>query len=274
MSQLQELAAGVYAWLDDASGAVHTNAGLIVDEDGLTVVDALVAPAAAAELVAAAEAFELPIRRLVLTTSHLPYVGGSGMFALPAVYGTPQVSAHLDQPPNLEALRHLYPDAAAQIAAIDEKATRRVTHTVGEAAWISAAAVAAPLAGELDENLIVQVPAANIVFGGALCPFGTTPMVGTGDPVKWIEALDTIKGWGETIVPGNGPIGGHAEIEALQGYLSACISASGDPSAIVAGPWDAWSGRDYDLMNVQRAASLAAGDPSPPPALLAALGLG
>jgi len=77
-------------------------------------------------------------------------------------------------------------------------------------------------------------------------------------------------------VPGHGPVGGPDDIEALAGYLSACVAAGGDPAAIPPGPWDKWSERaQRDPINVERAAMLAAGeDPaSLPPSMLRAIGL-
>lgn len=271
--ELISVAPGVLAWMHPDPGPGRANAGVVIDEDGLTIVDALLSPAEARPLFDAASALGHPIRRLVLTSSHLAHVGGSGVFALPAVYGSPQISAHMDQPPNLDGCCQLYPDEAQAVSEIAEVPTRPVTHTVAEGAWLSPAAVAAPLPGELAENLVVQVPAARVVFAGALASFGVTPMAGTGDPAAWADALDTVAEWGDIIVPGHGPIGGVEELRDLQAYLRACVAAEGDPTRLADGPWADWSGRHYDAVNVQRAAMLAAGDDAPPPALLTLLGM-
>lgn len=264
----------VLMWSDDlTSGPGRANAGVIIDEDGLTVVDALLSPRAAQPFHDALSALGHPIRRLVLTSSHLPHVGGSGLFKLPAVYGSSQVSAHMDQPPNIATCMHLYPEAEAEIAEVADVPTRAVTHTVDEGAWLSPAAVAAPLRGELEENLVVQVPESRILFAGAMASFGVTPMAGLGDPAAWIDALDTMLEWGDIIIPGHGPIGGEEEVRELQGYLQACVNAAGDVSAIANGTWDAWPARHFDAVNVERAAMLASGDPAPPSALLQLLGL-
>src|SRR5438445_528750 len=45
VSALSPLAPGVYAWLADEPSHGTANAGVIVDEDGITVVDALAVPA-------------------------------------------------------------------------------------------------------------------------------------------------------------------------------------------------------------------------------------
>lgn len=273
MADLVELHPGLYVFMADDDGPGRANSGVIVDADGLTVIDAQLTPRRASQLHELCQRFEAPIRRLVLTSSHLPYVGGSGVFALPGVYGTPQVSVHLEQPPNIEGCCALYPNDAPDIMAIDERPTRKVTHTVAEAAWLTPSLIAAPLAGELAEGLVVQVPSASIVFGGALCSFGVTPMAGSGDPGGWADSLETVKTWGTIVIPGHGPIGGAEEVDDLAAYLRACVAAEGDPARIGDGPWDTWSGREYDAVNVERAAMLAAGDDDPPPSLLALLGM-
>lgn len=273
MTRLEPIAQGVLAWLSDDQRPGATNAGVVVDDDGLTVVDALLSPAKAQNLIAELDALGRPVKRLVLTTSHLAHVGGSGVFKLPGVYGTAQVSAHMDQPPNLDGCCRLYPDDAAEIAAIAETVTRPVTHTVNEGAWISPAAVAVPVSGELAENLVVQVPSAGVVFAGAMASFGVTPMAATGDPAAWADAIDEIIGWGEIIVPGHGPVGGEEEARELQAYLRACVEVASTGGSLPAGPWDAWSGRHYDDANIERARILAAGEDEPPAALLALLGL-
>ena len=75
------------------------------------------------------------------------------------------------------------------------------------------------------------------------------------------------------VVPGHGPIGGEEEVRDLQAYLRACVAAEGDPARVESGPWDDWDGQEWTVVNVERAAMLAAGDPMPPPTLLGRLGL-
>jgi cyclase len=267
---LHELAPGVHAWLADDPAVDRPNAGVIVDEDGITVVDALLTPAQAAPLAEAVAAFGLPVRRLVLTSSHVQYVGGSSTFPLAAVYGTAQISAHLDQPPNVAGYQRLFPEHAADL---DELVTRPVSHTVTQAAYLTPTAIAAPCRGELAQNLVVQVPEAALLFGGAMCWFGVTPRCFDGDPAAWADAIDTLVTYAPIVVPGHGPIGGEEELRDLQAYLRACVDAAGDARRIPAGPWDAWAGREFDVVNVERAAMLARGDDGPPPSMLRILGL-
>ena len=120
---LEPLGDGVSAWLQSPPGHDHPNAGIIVEGDGITVVDTLVVPSQAAALLAAVESPELPVRRAVYTSSHVEQVGGSTVFWKAARYGRPLTSALLDQPANpatlqftaLPAMRPQFNATAARI---------------------------------------------------------------------------------------------------------------------------------------------------------------
>lgn len=270
MASMYQLAARLSAWLSDGPRPGHANAGVIVDDDGITVVDTLTTPTRAAALAATLDSLELPIRRVVLTSSHTEYCGGTAAFALAAVYGTAQISSHLDLPPNTDGLGRLYPDLEPELR---ELVTRPVSHVVAEPAWLSPTAIAVPITGQLAENLVVQVPDAGTVFAGAMCSFGVTPLAFDGDPLAWADALDRVLELGSVIVPGHGPVGGEPEVRIQQAYLRACAAAAGDPAALESGPWDDWPGRDFHAVNVERANRLAAGDDAVPQTMLALLGL-
>lgn len=269
MAGLTELATGVYAWLQ-SPGLGRANAGVVVDPDGLTVVDALMVPSQVAPLAATLDELGHPVRRLVLTSSQIEFVGGSRAFPLAAVYGSRVTSAHLEQPPNVAAYQQFLPTYADEFEDLE---TRRVTHVVRAQAMLSAAVECVPMAGHTTGNLVVRIPAAGIVFAGGMCSFGVTPLAFQGDPAGWAGALDELLELGTTIVPGHGPPGGEAEVRELQGYLRACVDAAGDPDAVAAGPWDRWEGRHLDPINVERAALLARGEDRVPDTMLRAIGM-
>jgi glyoxylase-like metal-dependent hydrolase (beta-lactamase superfamily II) len=125
-----------------------------------------------------------------------------------------------------------------------------------------------PLTGQQAENLVVAVPGAGIVFAGAMCTFGVTPLAHQGDPAAWADSLDALIDLAPIVVPGHGPIGGEEEVRVLQDYLRACVDADGDPDRIGPGPWDEWSARHHDAVNVERAAMLARGEDTIPASLL------
>ena len=268
---LVPLATGVLAWMADEPNHDHPNMGAIVAADGVTVIDAATTPLQAAPFAAAiAETTPLPIRRLVLTSSHIGHVGGSTAFPLAAVYGSGQTSHLLDQPANPDVWARLHPAHAPQFP---ELVTRPVSHTVADAAHLCPASIAVPVGGQQFENLIVQVPGANVVYTGALASFGVTPLGFEADVPVWIDTLEQLKAWGELFVPAHGPIGGHEELTTLQEYLQAVVDANGAPGRLASGPWNQWTNAEFHAVNVERAARLRDGDPTPPPAMLTLLGL-
>jgi len=261
---------GVYASVHPDPGMGRPNAGCVVDEDGVTVVDALMVPSQAGPFGDEVDALGLPARRVVLTSGHIEFAGGTSRFRLAAFYGTRLTSAHLDEPPNIPAYQHFMPDFAAEFVGLE---TRPITHLVDEPVMLTPAVELVPVAGYTPQNLLVAVPAAGVVFAGGMCSFGVTPLCFQGDPTVWADTLEVLPELAPTIVPGHGPPGGEAEVRALQGYLRACVDAGGDPDRIPDGPWDTWRERHLDAINVERAAMLRRGEDGIPPTMLRAIGL-
>ena len=268
---LVPLDAGVFAWLADTPGDGFPNAGLVVDEDAATVVDTLCVPSQTEAFAAAVDEMGVRVRRTVLTGSTIEFVGGTSRFTMSGIYGRRQTSVHLDQSPTPDVYRRLLPAVAAELD--DELTTKPVSHIVQEPVQLTPAVALHPFTGSQDENLVAVVAGAGICFAGAMASFGVTPRCYQGDPARWADELDRILELAPVIVPGHGPIGGEEEVGDLQGYLRACVAADGDPTAIPAGPWDRWSHRAHDEVNVERAAMLARGDRSIPPSMLRLAGL-
>jgi len=242
----------------------------VVDADGITLVDALMTPGQYEPLAAALDELGLPVRRIVLTGSGVEQAGGTGRFALAGVYGSRQASVHLDQPPNVDSWRALFPADAGEL---DEVVTRPVSHVVASDVQLTDAVIVLTTGGHMHENLVAVVPGAQVLFAGAMCSFGAAPLCWQGDPARWADELDRLVELAPIVVPGHGPVGGEEEVRALQAYLRACVSAGGDPSRLGVGPWDGWADREHDVVNVERAAMLAAGQDDIPPSMLRLAGL-
>lgn len=263
----------MYAWLQPGGESGVSNAGVVVDDDGLTVVDTLMVRSQWEPFAAAVADLGSPVRRVVLTHAHIDHVGGTRQFPHAAILAAPVTSDLLDQPMPVPAYRAFMPAFADELDALAETGTRTVTHLVEGSAHLSPRVEVLPATGHTAGDLMVLVEDADVLFAGDLCFFGVTPLAFQGDPATWADVLDAVTGLADTIVPGHGPIGGEAEVRELQAYLRHCVAADGDPAAIPAGPWDGWLERDRDAINVERAAMLARGDESMPPAMLRAIGL-
>ncbi len=271
---LVQLGQGVYAFTHPDPRFGHSNVGLVIDHDGLTLIDTAATPEQAEVTVMAIDRLAgelgLPIKRVVVTSSRVAFTGGSSIFWSAAFYGSEVTSLQLDAPANPPAFRALLPGLAG--AYPDDFSTRPITHTVTERVQLTGAVAVDPLKGESAGNLVAFVESANVVFAGAFASFGVTPLCHDAYPTEWIAGLRGIAAAGVTVVPGHGPVGGSADVEDLVGYLDACRSASLDGS-LPPGPWDGWTDRRFDPVNVDRARLLEAGRDEPPASMFALLGL-
>ncbi|MCJ7437331.1 MAG: MBL fold metallo-hydrolase, partial [Acidimicrobiia bacterium] len=68
---LHELADGVFVWLQPGGETGVSNAGVVVDDDGITVIDTLMVRSQWEPFAAAVHALDRPVRRVVLTHAHV-----------------------------------------------------------------------------------------------------------------------------------------------------------------------------------------------------------
>lgn len=268
MPNLDQIADGVYVWLQPDGESGVSNAGVIVDDDGLTIVDTLMVRSQWEPFAAAVTKLGGPLRRVLLTHAHVDHVGGTTAFPNAAVFGSPQTSQLLDGEMPVDAYKAFMPAFDAEFDDLAEIGTRPVTHLVTDAAQLTPRIEVLPATGHTAGDLMALVADVDVLFAGDLCFFGVTPLAFQGDPRMWADVLDAVADLAEVIVPGHGPVGGEAEVRELQQYLRHCVSGEIPP-----GPWDAWPERDpRDRINIERAQLLSQGRDEIPPAMMRALG--
>jgi cyclase len=275
VTSLTPLADGIWAWLQPGGETGVANAGVIADDDGLTVVDTLMVRSQWEPFAAAVADLDRPVKRVVLTHAHVDHVGGTTAFRNAAVYATPITSTLLDQAMPIDAYKAFMPAFEDEFDDLAETGTRPVSHLIDGPAQLTPRVELLPATGHTPGDVMVLVADADLLFAGDLCFFGVTPLAFQGDPAVWANVLDAVAELAETIVPGHGPVGDEEDVRALQAYLRACVDAQGDPTAIPPGPWDEWVDREpRDAINVERAALLATGRDEIPPTMVKAIGLG
>jgi cyclase len=260
---------GVFAWLQPGGESGVSNAGVVVDDDGLTVIDTMMVRSQWEPFAEAIAELDLPVKRVLLTHAHVDHVGGTTMFRNAMILGSPTTSALLDQPMPLDAYKAFMPAFAEEFDELEELGTRPVSHLVDDAAQLTARVEVLPATGHTSGDLMVLVADADVLFAGDLCFFGVTPLAFQGDPATWADTLEVLADLADTIVPGHGPIGDAEDVRDLQAYLRHCVAGAVPP-----GPWDRWLERDRDAINVEKAAMLRGGDDGMPPSMLRAIGLG
>ncbi len=269
MTALESLADGVYAWIQPGGESGVSNAGVIVDDDGLTIVDTLMVRSQWEPFAAAVGELELPVKRVLLTHAHIDHVGGTQAFRNAMVLGSLATSDLLDQPMPVDAYKTFMSAFADEFDELAELGTRPVSHIVDDAAQLTPRIELLPASGHTAGDVMALVADCDVLFAGDLCFFGVTPLAFQGDPKTWADVLDAVADLADVIVPGHGPIGTATEVRELQAYLRHCVEGTIPP-----GPWDSWSERaERDPINIEKAAMLRAGDDGMPPSMLRAIGL-
>lgn len=214
-----------------------SNAGFVVTDDGVVVIDALGSPALGAELIETIRSVTpQPIRHVIVTHYHADHIYGlqafKGLGASVIAHAEGREYLNSDTARlRLEASREeLAPwvDASTQLAGADRwLEDAETTLRVGTTELVIRRAGPA----HTPEDLVIFVPARGVLFVGDLVFRGRIPFVGQSDSRRWIESLDRLLAFRpRVIVPGHGPASEMpvADIELTRDYLVFLRQAMGE----------------------------------------------
>jgi len=228
---LKEIGPGVYAAL---SGS---NAGFIIGDDGVLVVDSFFeADTAKAMLAEIRKITPKPIRYVVNTHYHADHVGGDQVFKdAGAIIITHRNVRAWMRPENLRMFGNV-PDPALKAQITQQMTQLPLPDLVTESpitVWLGARRVdIRPAEGHTGGDLVVGVPDAKVLFCGDLL-WHMPPNTVDGNTSKWIA---TVRGFEQladaasmTYVPGHGDLETVKDVVLFRGYLTdlASLTAAG-----------------------------------------------
>jgi cyclase len=222
---LKPLGHGVYALLDDAKGDAGANAGFVIGDNGVLVVDTFENEKAARSLLSEIRKLTpLPILFVVNTHYHLDHVAGNKIFqdAGAIVIAHRNVGAWIHTE-NLKFFgRNITPEQKIEVEALsapdifyDDALTLRLgSREIG----------VVHLLGHTGGDCVVRIDDAKVTFWGDLFWRKTLPNLIDATTADWSKTLDPagiwLKRFEGTEVPGHGGVGTIEDVQEFGGYLA------------------------------------------------------
>ncbi|MBS1842678.1 MAG: MBL fold metallo-hydrolase [Acidobacteria bacterium] len=222
---LKPLGHGVYAAIDDAKGDAGANAGFVIGDNGVLVVDTFENERAARALLSEIRKLTpLPIRFVVNTHYHLDHVAGNRIFqdAGAVVIAHRNVGAWIHTE-NLKFFgKNIKPEQKAEVEALgapdifyDDALTLRLG---------SREIAVTHLLGHTGGDSVVRIEDAKVTFWGDLFWRKTLPNLIDATTADWSKTLSTdgpwLKRFEGTEVPGHGDVGTIEDVREFGGYLN------------------------------------------------------
>jgi len=241
---VQVVAEGVYACVP---GDGTANAGFIVGEDGVVVIDTLTTPSQARWLLASVrEVTHAPIRYVVNTHWHGDHTFGNQQFRPAGVvaHGTCRDDLMAGWESTHALLTRLYPQLRDELGQVSmdlpdltflESVTLHVGRQPVELRYLGR--------GHTRGDIVALLPHQGVLFAGDLAFHGYIPSMQDSYPSRWIDVVDEVARFGlPTVVPGHGPVGGTDDLREMRDCLTHIVeearrgfAAGKSPEATLAG---------------------------------------
>jgi len=221
---LKQVGPGVYAAIDGPERKAISNAGFVIGDDGVLVIDSLFTAEAAQALVSEIRKLTpKPIRYVVNTHYHVDHTGGDQVLreAGAIVIAHKNVRAWV-RTDNLNLFGdRTTPELKARIEAL---ALPDLTTDKDLTIWLgSRKVVVQTVLGHTGGDLIVSVPDAKVMFTGDMLWRKVAPNLIDGSVEQWSATAADFIGVpgaaGVRFVPGHGDVADAKDVEEFRGYL-------------------------------------------------------
>ena len=222
---LKPLGHGVYAAIDDAKGDAGANAGFVIGDDGVLVVDTFENEKAAQALLSQIRKLTpLPIRFVVNTHYHLDHVAGNKIFqdAGAVVVAHDNVRAWI----HTENLKFFGKDIKPeQKAEVENLGAPNAVYQEAFTIYLGGRKIEVMhLLGHTGGDSVVHISDARVTFWGDLFWRKTLPNLIDATTMDWSKTLNPSGDWAKrfdgTEVPGHGDIGTIEDVKEFGGYLA------------------------------------------------------
>jgi len=221
---LHEVGHGVFAAVAVAGSGAGSNAGFVIGDDGVAVIDTFQSAAAAESLLQAIrERTDLPVRFVVDTHYHLDHVAGNGVFhdAGATILAQRNVRAW----ERTENLKWFEPDVPPDRRAwVESLVLPDIVYGSAIDLYLGSRHLEVRVwPGHTGGDSIVIVPDADVVFTGDLFWNATLPNTTDADTASWVTTDEALVADhpDATFVPGHGEVGNAVDVRAFRGYLEA-----------------------------------------------------
>jgi cyclase len=222
-TELVEVADGVFAYVQATGGLCISNAGFIVGEDDILIVDSLFTRSMNREFQAQMRRVTAkPASLLINTHQHVDHTLGNALFPESRIISHQRARVEQELTGVPELLTTLLPHWAADFRDLPVRladvtfegalelhlGTRRVQ------------VISFP-PGHSAGDLVVYLPQDRVLFAGDLAFFRVTPVTFDGYVSGWIRSLDRLAKMDvDVVVPGHGPVGTFQDLRPVREYLT------------------------------------------------------
>lgn len=222
---LKQVGPNAWAAIDNRNpkAPAGANAGFVIGDDGVAVIDTFASAEAAKQLLAEIRKLtKLPVKFVINTHYHGDHVAGNGIFmdAGAIVLAERNVRDWI-HPENLKFFgKDIKPE---QKAFIESLQAPTVGYDQAVDLYLGSREIRVrSFPGHTGGDTVVLIPDAKTAFGGDLFWRNTLPNMIDASTKPWIETLDSLakNALGYTFVPGHGDAGHVQDVTAFRDYLA------------------------------------------------------